>query len=69
MLAQETSDGGSGPIAYYSRKLLPRERKYITTKKEHLAIVNAVKHFDYYLLGRSFDIVINHGALKYMQTT
>ena len=31
-------------------------------------MVNAVQHFAVYLLGRPFDIVTDHGALKYLST-
>ena len=36
------------PIAYFSRKLLPREKSYSTVEKECLAIVLAVKNFKAY---------------------
>ena len=38
------------PIAYFSRKLLPREQAYSTVEKECLCIVLAVKNFKPYLL-------------------
>ena len=63
---QEGSD--DRPIAFYSRKLMPRETKYTTTEKECLAVVNAVKHFSVYLLGRTFKIITDHGALKYLDS-
>ena len=31
-------------------------------------MVNAVKHFAVYLLGKQFSIITDHGALKYLQT-
>ncbi len=33
------------PVAYFSRKLLPREKNYAAMDKECLAIVEGVKHF------------------------
>ena len=48
------------PLAFYSRKLMPREMRYTTIEKECLAVVNAVKHFLFiYLedLSRSLQIM------------
>ena len=33
------------PVAFYSRKLQPRERRYCATEIEGLAVVAAVEHF------------------------
>ncbi len=53
-------------IAYFSRKLLPREISYSTVEKECLAIILAVKHFKAYLLGRSFLTQTDHRALQWL---
>lgn len=37
VLSQTTTMGGDLPVAYYSRKLLPRERNYATVDRECLA--------------------------------
>lgn len=68
MLSQEWEDGTDLPVAFYSRKFLPRETRYMTTEKECLAVINAVQHFEVYLLGHQFDIVTDHSALKYLTT-
>lgn len=39
-------DGEELPVAFYSRKLQPRERRYSATELEGLAVVAAVHHFD-----------------------
>ena len=64
-LVQET-DGREFPVAYASRKLLPRERRYATIEKECLAIVWAVKHFEYFLYGRIFEIHTDHKPLLFL---
>ena len=46
VLSQMDQTGNEHPIAYYSRKLLPREQKYATVEKECLGIVCALKHFE-----------------------
>ena len=56
------------PVAYASRKLLPREKAYSTIEKECLAIVWAVRKFEPYLYGRAFVLETDHQPLTYMQT-
>lgn len=53
-------ENGNQPIAYFSKKLLPKEKAYSTLKKKCLAIVLAVKHFKAYLLGQPFVIQTDH---------
>ena len=54
------------PIAYASRKLLPRERAYSTIEKECLAIVRSVQKFQTYLYGRAFVLQNDHQPLIYL---
>ena len=68
VLSQDTSDGEDHPVAFFSKKLLPRETRYSTVEKECLALVAAIKHFDVHLVGRHFKIVTDHRALQYLQT-
>ena len=64
VLAQEWEDG-LHPIAYWNRKLLPREANYAITELEALAMVEGVLHFALYLLGAKFVVVTDHKALTY----
>ncbi len=54
------------PIAYISRKLLPRETKYSTVEKECLAVKWALDSLRYYLLGRKFQLEMDHRALAWL---
>ena len=53
-------------IAYYSRTLSRSEMNYCTTRKELLAVVQAVKHFHPYLYGRKFRIRSDHASLQWI---
>ena len=53
VLSQDNENRDEYPVAYFSRKLLPREQQYSTIEKECLAIKHA---FRVYLLGRQFTI-------------
>ena len=54
-------------IGYGSQTLTKSERRYSTTQKELLAIVEFVKHFRHYLYGRQFLIRTDHSALKWLK--
>ncbi|XP_050030532.2 uncharacterized protein [Dermacentor andersoni] len=55
------------PVAYASRKLLPREQAYAAIEKECLAIVWAVKRFNFYLYGKRFTVQTDHQPLRYLK--
>ena len=52
VLSQVREDGSEGVVAYASRSLSRPERRYCVTRKELLAVVEFVHHFQQYLLGR-----------------
>jgi len=56
-------------IAYASRTMGRAEQKYETTRKELLAVVNGLKQFRQYLLGRHFIIRTDHAALSWLRRT
>ena len=56
------------PVAFASKKLLPREQKYSTIEKECLAIVWGVKKFSLYLYGKQFVLQTDHNPLQYLNT-
>lgn len=58
--------GTEHPVAFYSRKLLPREERYSTVEKECLAIKASTHSFRVYLLGRKFTIQTDHRALEWL---
>ena len=51
------------PLAFFSKKLQPRERKYSTFGRELLAAYLSVKHFHYFIVGIDFTIVTDHKPL------
>ena len=56
------------PVAFYSRKLLLRERCYAATELEGLALVDAIDHFSVYLIGQPFIAETDHKALIFLQS-
>lgn len=55
------------PVAYASRKLSDRERKYSTIERECLGIIFGVKRFNYYLQGTEFILEVDHKPLIYLR--
>ena len=66
VLSQVDERGQDHPVAYFSRKLLARERRYPTIEKECLAIKLVTNTFRVYLLGTSFTVVTDHRALEWL---
>ena len=65
MLLQEYPDGVF-PVAYASKKLLPREQNYSVIERECLAVVFGVKKFERYLYGIEFTIQTDHAPLAWL---
>ncbi|GAA6067427.1 uncharacterized protein LOC124389371, partial [Tachysurus ichikawai] len=64
----QVEEGNERPVAFLSRKLLPRETRYSTIEKECLAIKWALESLKYYLLGREFTLETDHRALTWIHT-
>ena len=56
------------PIAYASRKLLPRETAYAVIERECLALVWGIAKFHIYLYGKQFLVETDHHPLAYLTT-
>ena len=52
------------PIAFFSRQLRDRERKYAATELECLAVLESVKHFEVYLHDQHLRVETDHRALE-----
>ena len=63
MLSQRNQDGEEHPVAYGSRKLLPREQKYSAIEREALAIISGIKHYRTYLEGTEFQVETDYDPL------
>ena len=66
VLRQLDEEGIEHPVAYFSKKLQPREEKYATVEKECLAIKLAVQAFRVYLIGQPFEVQTDHHALEWL---
>ena len=51
------------PIAYFSKKLTPTQRRYSTIEQEMLAIVEGLKEYHNFLLGANITIFTDHKNL------
>ena len=62
----QVQNGVERVLAYGSKSLSSAQRRYCTTKRELLAVVQFVKHFHMYLWGRSFLLRTDHASLKWL---
>ena len=63
VLLQPNDAGEWQPVEYASRKLMEAEQRYAMIEKEALAITWACEKFNYYLIGREFEIETDHKPL------
>ena len=58
-------EGAWQPLAFFSRQLTPRERKYSTFDRELLGLWLAIRHFRFLLEGREFTAFVDHKPLTF----
>ena len=58
-------DDSLQPLAFFSRKFTPAQRRYSTFGRELLAMYLAVRHFMPFLEGRDFEILTDHKPLVF----
>ena len=62
-------DGQIFPVAYASRKLLDRERRYSVMDRECLGIVWGIKKFAMYLYGKQFTLQTDHRPIQFLSAS
>lgn len=66
VLSQLDEDGHDHPVAFFSRKLLPREERYSTVEKECLAIKLGMQAFKVYLVGKPLCVQKDYRGLVWL---
>ena len=62
---QQFVDGVWIPLAFFSKKLRPPEKKYSAFDRELLALYLGIRHFRYFLEGRQFIAFTDHKPLTF----
>ena len=65
-LSQLNFDGQLEPLGFQSRAFSGSERKASARHRELYAIIYALQHFQFELLGNQFSIITDHYSLKYL---
>lgn len=66
VLKQNDENGYSKPVAYFSKKLTETQKKKKAIYLECLAIKEAVKYWQHWLMGREFTVYSDHKPLENM---
>lgn len=61
-------EGVKHPIAFASKKLLPRERAWSVVERECYAIVWSIEKFSNYLYMKPFFLEVDHAPLQYLKS-
>jgi cleavage and polyadenylation specificity factor subunit 1 len=62
---QQHINGQWCPISYFSKTLKPPETNYNTFDRELLAVYLAIRHFQYFVEGRTFHVLTDHKPLTF----
>ena len=62
---QQYVNGQWQPISFFSKKMKPSEKRYSTFDRELLAVYLSIKHFRYFLEGRTFHVITDHKPLTF----
>ena len=65
-LAQNDSDGKENPIAFFSKKLTPTQRRWSTIEREAYAVLEALRKFDTWVFGSKIEIISDHNPLTFL---
>ena len=57
------------PVAFFSRTLSPCEQRHSAVEKEAYAIVESLRHWRHYLLGRQFQLMTDQKSVAFMFDT
>lgn len=57
---------GHGAVAFFSRQIAPRHAQLVAYERELIGLIQAVRHWCPYLLGRPFIVKTDHFSLKYL---
>jgi hypothetical protein len=66
VLSQIDDNGKERPLAFFARAFSKTEKRYCVTRRELLACVDSVKHFNHYLLGAKFLIRTDHNSIVWL---
>ncbi|KAJ1199297.1 hypothetical protein NDU88_003134 [Pleurodeles waltl] len=66
VLSQLNEEGLDQPVAFISRRLLPRERRWSAIEREAFAVVWALKKLRPYLFGTHFRVQTDHRPLRWL---
>ena len=62
----QIQNGEEKVICYFSKCFSRAERNYCVTRRELLAVVNAIKHFHHCLYGNRLTVRSDHGSLRWL---
>ena len=65
-LMQVDDEGQLKPLMYFSKSLNSAQKRYSTTKKEFLAIYEALREFRFIVLGYNCTVYTDHRPLSYL---
>jgi hypothetical protein len=66
VVLSQSKDKKHYAISYTSKTLIRHQLNYVTTEKELLAMILAIKKFRSYLVGTKVIVYTDHAALKYL---